>query len=248
MSLAIEVSDLWKIYENPRVEALRGVTLRVESGRCLGILGPNGSGKTTLVEIIQGVRSPTRGKVSVFGMQYAADEARIRSRIGGILQDNGTWSRLRAIEILDLFACLYAKPASVSDLAERFKLQPLLHRPLNALSGGERQRIFLALALVGNPEMVFLDEPTTGLDPRVRRDFWSYISALKSDGKTVILTTHYLEEAEALCDEIVVVKGGTILAQGTPKELSLRTARERGDDTARSLNEIYLAITDDGEI
>ena len=245
---AIEVSGLWKIYENPKVEALRGVDFCVERGRCVGVLGPNGSGKTTLIEIMQGVRQPTRGSVSIFGMNYQDNEKSIRTKIGGILQDNGSWARLRVAEILELFASMYPNAVSIAELSGRFALQNMLRRSFQSLSGGERQRVFLALALIGNPEVIFLDEPTTGLDPRSRTDFWNHIIALKAAGSTIVLTTHYLEEAEALCDEIAIVKNGVFLARGTAAELSLLTVNSETGAKEQNLHKSYLAITSDGEI
>jgi ABC-2 type transport system ATP-binding protein len=247
MNYALEAVGLCKVYERPRVEALRGVDFRVSVGTCVGVLGPNGSGKTTLIEIMQGVRQPTSGSVSIFGLNFTNDEAKIRTKIGGVLQENGTWLRVRVREILALFGSLYAHPLAFDYLTTRFRLESLLGRPLEALSGGERQRVFLALAVIGNPELIFLDEPTTGLDPRSRRDFWKFILDLKAEGRSIVLTTHYLEEAEVLCDEVTIVKEGSLIARGTPAELCLRAARSVDGGVPKNLNEVYLAITDDGE-
>ena len=245
MNNAIEVSSLYKTYSRPFVEALRGIDLSIPRGQCIGILGPNGSGKTTLIEIMQGLRQPTSGHISVLGKSYKNQETEIRSSIGGVLQENGIWNRIHVKEILQLFSSFYKNAIPLQNLIERFRLEKFLNRPLATLSGGQRQNVFLAMAIVGDPELIFLDEPTTGLDPRIRREFWNLISELKSEGRTIILTTHYLEEAEVLCDEVSIIKKGILLASGTPEALSIATARRIPSGLPADLNEIYLAMTED---
>jgi ABC-2 type transport system ATP-binding protein len=228
------------------VVAVDDVSFAVERGSCFGLLGPNGAGKSTTLEIIQGVRAPTAGEVRVFGMRFADAPRAIRSRIGGILQENHLYDRLTVREAFELFASLYENPLPVERVEADLGLQGLGSRPLKNLSGGQRQRVFLGTALVGNPDLVFLDEPTTGLDPATRQDFWGIIAGLKKEGKSVVLTTHYMEEAEVLCDDLVIVDEGRVIERGTPDQIIERVMRGRElppQPRRATLNDVFLTLT-----
>jgi len=214
MSAILEVRDLVKQY--PKVRAVDGVSFDVPEGICFGLLGPNGAGKTTTVEILEGLVRPTAGDVRFRG---AALGAGYRERIGIQFQHTALQDFLTVRENLDFFSALYRKPASREQVIERCRLAELLDRDTGKLSGGQRQRVLLAIALVNEPELMFLDEPTTGLDPQARRNFWDLIREIRAEGKTIVLTTHYMEEAFALCDEIAIMDHGRVIARGSPKRL-----------------------------
>lgn len=199
--------------------AVDDVSLTVERGQIFGILGRNGAGKTTTVEILQGLRRPTSGHVRVLGLDPVADGDRLRRRIGAQLQDAALPERLRVGEALRLFASLHPDPRPVDELAAEWDLERLWKRPVGGLSGGERQRLFVALALVCRPEVVFLDELTQNLDPLARRRTWDVVRRVRDAGTTVVLVTHDVEEAEKLCDRIVVLHRGRVAAEGTPAEI-----------------------------
>jgi ABC-2 type transport system ATP-binding protein len=188
----------------------------VQRGELFGLLGTNGAGKTTTVEILQGMRRPDRGLVRVLGLDPDAAGDRLRRRIGAQLQDAALPERMRVGEALQLFASLHPSPRPTAELVDEWQLGPLLRRPVSALSGGERQRLFVALALVGRPELVFLDELTQNLDPHARRRTWDVVRHVRDSGTTVVLVTHDVEEAERLCDRIVVMDRGRVVAAGTP--------------------------------
>jgi ABC-2 type transport system ATP-binding protein len=201
------------------MEAVRGVSFEVHRGELFGLLGSNGAGKTTTVEILQGLRAPTSGHVRVLGFDPAAEGDRLRQRIGAQLQDAALPDRLRVGEALRLFASLQARTPPVDDLVEEWHLGPLLRRPFGALSGGERQRLFVALALLSRPAVVFLDELTQNLDPLGRRRTWDVVRRVRDGGTTVVLVTHDVEEAERLCDRLVVMHQGRVVADGTPASI-----------------------------
>jgi ABC-2 type transport system ATP-binding protein len=213
----IEVRDLVKRYGTH--EAVRGVSFRVQRGELFGLLGANGAGKTTVVEILQGLRRPTSGHVRVLGLDPTADGDRLRRRVGAQLQDAALPERLRVGEALSLFASLHPDPRPVDELVAEWDLGHLLRRPFAGLSGGERQRLFVALALVGRPEVVFLDELTQNLDPLARRRTWEVVRRVRGTGTTVVLVTHDVEEAERLCDRIAVMDRGRVVADGTPEAI-----------------------------
>ncbi len=206
------------------VEALRGVDLAVRRGGIVGILGPNGAGKTTLVETIEGLRTPTSGRVSVLGLDPVKAPRAVKERLGVQLQTTVFQSELTALEIVRLYAALYSRARAPRDVLERVGLGDKARARVGTLSGGQKQRLALALALVHDPEIVLLDEPTTGLDPAARRALHGLVKGLASAGRTVLLTTHYIEEAEALCDRVVVIRAGEIVADGTPYELLRRAS------------------------
>ncbi|HEX4620088.1 MAG TPA: ABC transporter ATP-binding protein, partial [Myxococcaceae bacterium] len=220
MGQAIEVRQLVKRFDD--VVAVAGVDLDVPTGACVGLLGPNGAGKTTTVEILEGLQEQTSGSVRVLGRSWADGAAEIRARIGVQLQDTQLEGRLTVEETLRLFRSFYPRGISVDEAIRIVQLDEKRRAPVKKLSGGQRQRLALATALVGDPELLVLDEPTTGLDPQARRALWEVIEALRGRGRTVLLTTHYMEEAERLCDRLVIVDHGKVVAEGTPPELIAR--------------------------
>jgi ABC-2 type transport system ATP-binding protein len=214
---AIEVHDLRKDYDG--VEAVRGLSFTVERGEVVGLLGPNGAGKTTTVEILEGYRDRTGGEVSVLGHDPADGSIELRRRIGIVLQSGGFYPRLTVAEAAAHFAGYYPSPRDPAETIALVGLERSADVRVNRLSGGQRRRLDLALALVGDPELVFLDEPTTGFDPAARRTAWDVVRRLRDLGKTVLLTTHYLDEAQELSDRVAIVKDGRIVAEGPPREL-----------------------------
>ena len=211
------MSELTKSY-GP-VEAVRGVSFDVAPGEVFGLLGPNGAGKTTTVEILEGYRDRSGGEVRVLGRDPARRERELRERVGIVLQEGGFYRRVTVREAVEHFGSLYAGPRDPAETIALVGLEDKRDARTAELSGGQRRRLDLALALVGDPDVVFLDEPTTGFDPAARRTAWGVIGALKRLGKTVLLTTHYLDEAQALADRVAIVKDGRIVAEGPPAEL-----------------------------
>ena len=214
---AIEVHDLRKRYGS--FEAVRGIDISVASGEVFGLLGPNGAGKTTTVEILEGYRERSGGEVLVLGHDPAARELSLRRRIGIVLQSGGIYSHLTPRETLRHWASFYPRPRDVEEVLNLMGLQEKADVRARKLSGGQLRRLDFALALVGDPELIFLDEPTTGFDPQARRAAWETIRSLRELGKTILLTTHYLDEAQALADRVAIVKNGRVLAIGPPREL-----------------------------
>jgi ABC-2 type transport system ATP-binding protein len=214
---AIEVKDLRKTYGD--FEALRGISFDVDPGEVFGLLGPNGAGKTTTVEILEGYRERTAGTVSVLGFDPSDRPRALRARVGIVLQSTGLYSHIKVREALAHFAGMYPHPRDVDEVIKLTGLEGKERSVTRTLSGGQLRRLDLALALVGDPELIFLDEPTTGFDPAARRAAWDTIRSLKGLGKTIVLTTHYLDEAQALADRVAIVKDGRILAEGAPREL-----------------------------
>ena len=200
----------------PGIHAVDGISFEVEQGQCFGLLGPNGAGKTTTLEMLEGISTPTSGKVAYEGR--ALDRA-FREDIGIQFQTTALQDFQTVRESLNMFASLYRRTADREELVQMCNLAEILDRDTRKLSGGQRQRLLLAIALINNPRLVFLDEPTTGLDPQSRRNFWGLIETVRQRGKTLVLTTHYMEEAQRLCDEIVIVDRGQIIARGSPKAL-----------------------------
>ncbi len=222
---AIEVHDLHKRYGE--FEAVRGIDISVASGEVFGLLGPNGAGKTTTVEILEGYRERSSGEVSVLGHDPAARELALRKRIGIVLQSSGIYSHVTPREALRHWANFYPHPREVEEVLSLMGLEEKADVRARQLSGGQLRRLDFALALVGDPELIFLDEPTTGFDPQARRAAWETIRSLRSLGKTILLTTHYLDEAQALADRVAIVKDGRVLAIGPPRELGVGAAHYR---------------------
>jgi ABC-2 type transport system ATP-binding protein len=201
------------------VTAVDGLELEVHAGECFGLLGPNGAGKTTTVEILEGLLDPTAGDVEVLGMRWTSDERALRERLGVSLQQTHLPERLTVAEILRLFRSFFAKGRDPEAVMRAVSLEEKQGAYYDKLSGGQKQRLAVACALVGDPELLFLDEPTTGLDPQSRLQLWDIVEAFRRDGRTVLLTTHYMDEAERLCDRVGIVDHGQIIALGTPREL-----------------------------
>jgi ABC-2 type transport system ATP-binding protein len=220
MSLAIRCTNLVKRYEGrPPVDAVRGLNLEVQRGECFGLLGPNGAGKTTTIEILEGLLVPTSGEVQVLGLEWGQSDNGIRQRIGISLQETRVSEKLTVLETLTLFRSFYREGVEPVDVVARVSLQEKTHALVGKLSGGQKQRLAVACALVGDPELLFLDEPTTGLDPQSRRQLWEIIREIRASGRTVLLTTHYMDEAERLCDRVAIVDQGRVIALGSPREL-----------------------------
>ena len=220
---AIEVSDLHKSYGD--FEAVRGISFQVEPGEVFGLLGPNGAGKTTTVEILEGYRKRSAGRVSVLGHDPGRPTREMRERVGIVLQSGGFYPRVTVKEAVEHWALLYPRPRDPAEVVSLVGLDGKEEARAGELSGGQRRRLDLALALVGDPEVVFLDEPTTGFDPAARRTAWGVVRALKDMGKTVLLTTHYLDEAQSLSDRVAIVKNGVVVAEGAPSELGVNADR-----------------------
>jgi ABC-2 type transport system ATP-binding protein len=201
------------------VVAVDGIDLEVARGECFGLLGPNGAGKTTTVEILEGLNQPTSGTVMLFGLSWGTQADQIRQRIGVALQETQLSDKLSVAETLQMFRSFYQRPRSLDELLDAVQLQEKRDAWVGKLSGGQRQRLALACALIGDPELLFLDEPTTGLDPQSRRQVWELVGEYRRRGGTVLLTTHYMEEAERLCDRVAVMDKGRIISQGTPRAL-----------------------------
>lgn len=213
----VSVRNLHKHYG--ALAALRGISFDILKGEVFGLLGPNGAGKTTAIEIIEGLRQPDSGSVTVCGVDPAEERMALKERIGAQLQSTVLPDKMRVDEALCLFASFYRRSASVPMLLERFGLVEKRRTFFENLSGGQKQRLALALALVNDPELVLLDEPTVGLDPQLRRDIYALIEHFRGEGRTVLLTTHYIEEAERLCDRVAIIDRGQLVALGTPREL-----------------------------
>lgn len=214
MTITLEARNIKKHYAE--VLAVDGVNFSVREGICFGLLGPNGAGKTTTVEIIEGVTAATSGEVFYYGEVAGT---RFRQEAGIQFQNTALQDNITVRETIEMFRALYQRQANIDDIIEQCSLGELLDRDNRKLSGGQRQRLLLAVALVNRPRIVFLDEPTTGLDPQARRNFWDLVQSIRADGATILLTTHYMDEAQVLCDEIAIMDAGKIIAQGSPQEL-----------------------------
>jgi ABC-2 type transport system ATP-binding protein len=220
MTLAICCRELVKTYPGkPPVEAVRGINLGVVEGECFGVLGPNGAGKTTTIEIFEGLLPPTHGDVQVLGLRWSDDPDAIRQQIGISLQETQFSDKLTVVETLTLFRSFYRRGMDPDAAIAKVSLEEKARTWVKKLSGGQRQRLAIAAALVGDPRLLFLDEPTTGLDPQSRRQLWDVIQDFRRQGRTVLLTTHYMEEAERLCDRVAIVDRGRVIALGSPREL-----------------------------
>jgi ABC-2 type transport system ATP-binding protein len=219
--LAIDCRELRKTYRSRsgRVDAVNGLDLQVHRSECFGLLGPNGAGKTTTIEILEGLLLPTSGLVKVLGMQWGEDDQNLRQSIGISLQETRFPEKSSVLETLTLFRSFYRRGKDPADIMSAVGLEEKARSWVGKLSGGQKQRLAVACALVGDPDLLFLDEPTTGLDPQSRRQLWDIMRNLKGQGKTTLITTHYMDEAERLCDRVAVVDHGKVIALGTPTEL-----------------------------
>jgi ABC-2 type transport system ATP-binding protein len=237
MARVLEARALVKHY--PRVLAVDGVSFEVQQGSCFGLLGPNGAGKSTTIEMLEGLLKPTSGQVL---FRDAPLGAHYRERVGIQFQSTALQEHLTTRENLRFFGALYPRSRTVDELVALCRLEEFLDRDSSKLSGGQRQRLLLAIALVNEPEVLFLDEPTTGLDPQARRNFWDLVQGIKAQGKTIVLTTHYMEEAYLLCDAIVIVDHGKIIARGSPAAL----LAEHFDDSVLELPLLEASKLNDG--
>jgi ABC-2 type transport system ATP-binding protein len=220
MREAIVCENLHKTYEGkPPVHAVRGLNLQVAMGECFGLLGPNGAGKTTTIEILEGLLKPTSGRVELLGETWGRGGDSIRQRVGVSLQETQLSERLTVHETLILFRSFYHRGIDPQEAMRRVSLEEKADARVGKLSGGQKQRLAVATALVGDPELLFLDEPTTGLDPSSRRQLWEIIRGFRKDGRTILLSTHYMDEAERLCDRVAIVDHGQVIALGSPREL-----------------------------
>src|SRR6202158_6271267 len=224
-SFALHVHHLRKAYKD--VVAVDGLELEVQTGECFGLLGPNGAGKTTTVEICEGLTEPDSGEGEVLGQLVCANAAQLPQRLGIQLQDTQLSEKLTAFETVRLFRSFFRQGAEASEVIARVQLEEKKKSRVGDISGGQKQRLALACALVGDPDFLFLDEPTTGLDPQARRQFWELIEEFKLAGRTILLTTHYMDEAERLCDRVAIMDHGKIIALGTPRELIAATCAEQ---------------------
>ncbi|MEP7088679.1 MAG: ABC transporter ATP-binding protein [Nocardioidaceae bacterium] len=224
---AVVVEDLRMAYGDK--QAVDGLSLTVEQGSVTAVLGPNGAGKTTTLETCEGYRRPQSGRVRVLGLDPQRQRRDLLPRIGVMLQNGGAWSGVRAVEMLEHIASMHAHPLAVPMLVERLGLESCGRTPYRRLSGGQQQRLALAMAVVGRPELVFVDEPTAGMDPQARRSTWDLLEEMRSDGVTIVLTTHYMDEAERLADQVHVIDHGRLIASGSPFDLT----RGGGSSTIR---------------
>lgn len=247
MSMPIEVQNLHKSYGD--FEAVRGIDLEVRAGEVYGLLGPNGAGKTTTLEILEGLRPRTSGQVSVLGLDPATQSREIKDRIGVCLQATNLPDKIKVHEALELFDAFYTKHTDRDKLLKRLQLWEKKDAFYMSLSGGQKQRVALALALVNEPALLFLDEPTTGLDPQVRQEIHGVIQELKEDRRSILITTHYIEEAERLCDRVAIIDAGRIIESGTPREIQQRvlghTVVEVTTDKAMALDQLPEALRDE---
>src|SRR5213594_2175882 len=217
----LHVENLTKRYGD--VEAVRGISFEVAEGEVFGLLGPNGAGKTTTIEILEGLRNADSGKASVCGFDPQRQGDQLKHEIGATLQATSLPDKLRALDALRLFASFYKRGRNPEELLKRFGLEEKRNAFYSQLSGGQKQRLALAIALINDPKVVFLDEPTAGLDPQVRREIYDIIEELRREQKTIVMTTHYIEEAERLCDRVAIVDHGKVIALGSPRELKARS-------------------------
>ena len=220
MPVAIECRDLRKTYDGKvKVEAVRGLNLEIQQGECFGLLGPNGAGKTTTIEILEGLLQPTSGEVTILGRSWKHHPRELREQIGISLQETRLSEKLTVRETIELFASFYTCPQRTDDVLAALQLNEKADALVGNLSGGQKQRLAVATALVASPNVLFLDEPTTGLDPQSRRQLWEIIRSFQRGGGTVLLTTHYMDEAERLCDRLAIIDHGQVIAEGSPAEL-----------------------------
>jgi ABC-2 type transport system ATP-binding protein len=215
---AIQCRELRKTYDG-KVEAVRGLNLEIQAGECFGLLGPNGAGKTTTIEILEGLLEPTSGQVTILGHTWKENTRELREWLGISLQETRLSEKLTVRETVELFSGFYREPLPPREVLEQMQLEEKADAWVGKLSGGQRQRLAVATALVGNPKVLFLDEPTTGLDPQSRRQLWDIIRSFQQAGGTVLLTTHYMDEAERLCDRLAIIDHGQVIAEGTPADL-----------------------------
>ena len=238
---AVQCDRLTKRYGD--LVAVNGLSLTVHRGECCGLLGPNGAGKTTTIEILEGLLEPDEGEVRVLGLTWRAHERELRQRLGIQLQETRLAEKLTVDETLRLFRSFYHRGPSVTDLLQLVELESKRASWVGKLSGGQRQRLAIACALAGEPDLLFLDEPTTGLDPQSRRQLWTVLERFRSDGGSIMLTTHYMDEAEALCDRVAVIDHGQTIALGTPHDLIESLGAPKVVTHRGTLEDVFMKLT-----
>jgi ABC-2 type transport system ATP-binding protein len=238
---AVVCSGLQKRYSD--VVAVDDLSLIVHRGECFGLLGPNGAGKTTTIEILEGLLQPDAGDVEVLGLRWKRNERELRERLGVQLQETQLAEKLTVDETLAMFRSFYRKGLTVDELVQIVELESKRTSRVGKLSGGQRQRLSLACALAGDPDLLFLDEPTTGLDPQSRRQLWDTLRRFREKGGTILLTTHYMDEAETLCDRVAIVDHGKVIALGTPKELITALAAPKVVVHEGTLEDVFMSLT-----
>ncbi len=239
--LAVKCDALHKRYGG--VVAVDGLTLHVRRGECFGLLGPNGAGKTTTIEILEGLLTPDSGDVEILGRRWRHHERELRERLGIHLQETQLSDKLTVEEMLRLFRSFYRRGLPIAELLDIVALESKRRSRVGTLSGGQKQRLSLACALAGRPDLLFLDEPTTGLDPQSRRQLWDVLERFRGDGGTILLTTHYMDEAQTLCDRVAVVDHGKLIALGTPRELIATLAAPRTIVQQGTLEDVFMSLT-----
>jgi ABC-2 type transport system ATP-binding protein len=239
--LAVRCDDLTKRYGD--VVAVNSLSLHVRRGECFGLLGPNGAGKTTTIEILEGLLAPDTGRVEVLGLRWATDEPELRQRLGIQLQETQLAEKLNVEETLRLFRSFYHRGRSIDELVALVELDSKRKSWVGKLSGGQKQRLAVACALAGDPDLLFLDEPTTGLDPQSRRQLWDLLARFRERGGTIVLTTHYMEEAQTLCDRVAIVDRGTLIALGTPAELIGSLGAPKVVVQQGTLEDVFVSLT-----
>ena len=239
--IAFQCTSLQKRYGD--VVAVDGLSLSVRRGECFGLLGPNGAGKTTTIEIFEGLLAPDAGDVEVLGLRWAANEHELRQRLGIQLQETQLADKLTVEETLRLFRSFYRRGRDVTELLKLVELEGKRGSWVSKLSGGQKQRLSVACALAGSPDLLFLDEPTTGLDPQSRRQLWSILERFRADGGTILLTTHYMDEAEVLCDRVAIVDQGKVIALDTPKALIATLGEPKVITHHGTLEDVFMSLT-----
>jgi ABC-2 type transport system ATP-binding protein len=239
--LAVKCDGLEKHYGD--VVAVAGLSLHVRRGECFGLLGPNGAGKTTAIEILEGLIAPDAGDVEVLGLRWNTDERQIRERLGIHLQETQLSEKLTVEEMLRLFRSFYRRGKPVGELLQIVELESKRRSRVGSLSGGQKQRLSLACSLAGNPDLLFLDEPTTGLDPQSRRQLWDVLERYRGDGGTILLTTHYMDEAQTLCDRVAIVDHGRLIALDTPPRLIAALAAPKVVVHQGTLEDVFMSLT-----
>ena len=240
-SLAVRCEGLTKRYGD--VVAVNGLSLHVRRGECFGLLGPNGAGKTTTIEILEGLLAPDAGDVDVLGLRWGKDDRELRQRLGVQLQETQLAEKLTVEETLRLFRSFYHRGRTVDELLQIVELESKRRSWVGKLSGGQKQRLAVACGLAGDPDLLFLDEPTTGLDPQSRRQLWELLKQFRAQGGTILLTTHYMDEAEALCDRVAIVDQGRVIAQGVPRELIASLGAPKVVVHQGTLEDVFMSMT-----
>jgi ABC-2 type transport system ATP-binding protein len=239
--LGVSCEGLRKRYGD--VVAVDGLSFSVERGECFGLLGPNGAGKTTTIEILEGLLEPDAGEVEILGLRWRSHERELRQRLGVQLQETQLAEKLTVEETLRLFRSFYHRGRTIDELLRIVELDSKRRSWVGKLSGGQKQRLAVACALAGEPDLLFLDEPTTGLDPQSRRGLWELLARFRGGGGTIVITTHYMDEAETLCDRVAIVDQGRVIAQGTPKELIASLGAPKVVTTHGTLEDVFVALT-----